>query len=214
MDHNPYDLIPTRVNGQELTSRPIEFDSEVVDNQNMTNAHGNLITPIKVSTVCPDCGQGLEYDVTLGSPPWSLDVICYHCNPAPPPSADPFMNPVEDGRIGEHELDPLLHDPNQQVVGGEDESSVADRMGLEEEGVEGSASGTSSAEGVSEEASESPGEASEEEPAPEPKDPPKAKKKAKKTSRKPKKKTKVPVEPADGITEEEEIDDDDLVENE
>lgn len=138
MDYNPYDLIPTLVNGKEFQSRPIEFDSEVVDNNNMTNAFGSIVKPTKVSTSCPDCGQGLEFDCTLEDPPFALSVVCYHCRPAPPPAADPFMNPLEEGRVGEHELDPLLHNPSEQVVDEADDSSVADRMNFpdDEEGEE------------------------------------------------------------------------------
>jgi len=128
-DYNPYDLISIKVNGQDIHGRPFEFDSDIVDQKNLTNAFGSIVKPTKISSCCPDCGQGLEFDVTFGDPPFAcVEVICYHCNPDSAPTADPFMNPIDDGRIAGHELDPLLHNPNEQIVGDDDGSSVADRI--------------------------------------------------------------------------------------
>lgn len=130
MSYNPYDLIPLLVNGQDLHGRPIEFDSDVANQQTMENSFGNPVKPTKISTCCPDCGQGLEFELTLGDPPFSaVEVICYHCNPEAPAPADPFMNPLEDGRVPDHDLDPLLHNPNEQVVTDEgDDTTLADRL--------------------------------------------------------------------------------------
>lgn len=138
--YNPYDLVSMTVNGKEMHGRPVAFDSEVVDQNAMTNAFGNVVKPIKLSTCCPDCGQGVEYDVYLAEPPFSVvSVICYNCHPEPEAQIDPFMNPIDDGRIGEHEIDPLLHDPNQQVVSenysatpSDEGLSVADRFDFDE----------------------------------------------------------------------------------
>jgi hypothetical protein len=145
------------------------------------------------------------------------------------------MNPLEDGRVGEHELDPLLHDPNEQVVGGDDES-VEDKFPDEEEEPKQVVT-SHGADALLVKAPEEPPEATEEAsegdtPA-EPQDTPEVKEEPKKTPRKakkaapkkkaakkaapkkkstPKKKKKVPIEPADGLTEEVEFDDDDLAE--
>ena len=99
-------MIPLLINGQNLHGRPIEFDSDVANQKTMENAFGNPVKPTKISTCCPDCGQGLEFDLTLGDPPYSsVEVTCYICNPAAPPPVDPFMNPLEDGRVPGHDLD-------------------------------------------------------------------------------------------------------------
>ena len=123
-------MIPLLINGQNLHGRPIEFDSDVANQKTMENAFGNPVKPTKISTCCPDCGQGLEFDLTLGDPPYSsVEVTCYICNPAAPPPVDPFMNPLEDGRVPGHDLDPLLHNPNEQVVVDEDDdTTLADRL--------------------------------------------------------------------------------------
>lgn len=135
MNYNPYDLVDMRINGKDTHGRPIAFDSDVVDNNMMTNAFGNPVKPEKLSTSCPDCGQGLIYDVALSDPPF--DVVEKPCCSAvgvqcphgyvlePEPVVDPFMHPVEDGRISSHDLDPLLHD-NSVIE--KEESSVADRI--------------------------------------------------------------------------------------
>lgn len=211
--YNPYDLVPMLINNQELTGRPIEYDSEVVDNNSMTNAFGHPVKPSKLSTVCPDCGQGLEFDVILGDPPFGVVAkICYHCNPAPPPQADPFMNPVDEGRIPVHELDPLLHDPGQQVISNDD-SSVADRFQFD------TVSPEESQEGPSEEVQESPKKSSKKQKTKATSAANKVKKKAKKRPSRAKKKPpsnkKAEVELAEGVGGEEvEFDDDDLIETE
>jgi hypothetical protein len=231
MEYNPYDLIPIRVNGHEFQGRPTEFDSEVADNQAMTNAFGNTVKATKISTSCPDCGQGLAFDITLGEPPFAVqDFICYNCNPAPPPTADPFMNPLDEGRVAGHELDPLLHDPSEQVVpdddADKDESSVADRIDFSLDDEETPDVGDPPAEDElsklaegdvdlnpgpadAPEVEEEPEKASEEETPSEAKVTPEATEKPKKKPRKPrKKKTKVAVEPAEGMTPEVDLDDD------
>jgi hypothetical protein len=218
--YNPYDLVPMLINGQELTGRPIEFDSDVVDQMAMTNAFGAVIKPTKLSTVCPDCGQGLEVDVLLGEPPFSaVESICYHCNPEPPPQADPFMNPVDEGRIASHELDPLLHDPASQVVADE-ESSVADRFQVETIPDDGSLSDeaqeklSEADQDLLQKAQKGPKKTAKEKGA---KKTTKAKKVKKKAKKKPKKPPKPPVnknaakEPAEGVGEEVDFDDEDMV---
>ena len=135
MNYNPYDLVNMRINGKDTNGRPIAFDSDVVDNNMMTNAFGNPVKPEKLSTSCPDCGQGLVYDVVLSDPPFGVvekpccSAVGVQCPRGyvlePEPVVDPFMHPVEDGRIPSHDLDPLVHD--NSVIERE-ESSVADRV--------------------------------------------------------------------------------------
>lgn len=108
--YNPYDLIELLINNQPMFGRPTEFDSEAVDQNTMRNAFGGLVKPSKISTVCPDCGQGLEISVNLGEPPFdTVAISCEHCHPAPPPIVDPFMNPIQAGRILAEDLDPIAH---------------------------------------------------------------------------------------------------------
>lgn len=132
MSYNPYDLVPMIINGQEMTGRPFEFDSSVADSANMTNSFGHPVRPTKLSTCCPDCGDGLDVEVTLGDPPFApVEVNCQKCHPELPEVIDPFMNPIDSERVADHELDPLLHNPDEQIQ--EDNTTVADRLGQEEE---------------------------------------------------------------------------------
>ena len=136
MIYNPYDLIDLLINGKKIHGRPIAFDSDITNHKTMENAFGNYVKPTKLSSCCPDCGQGLEFEVVLNDPPFDVVILtCYHCKPQAPSSPDPFMNPLDDGRIPIHDLDPLLHDPNaalsffKYVVNDDgNESSVADRI--------------------------------------------------------------------------------------
>lgn len=212
--YNPYDLVPMLINGQEIHGRPIEFDSEVADQNAMTNAFGNVVKPSKLSSCCPDCGQGLEYDVYLDEPPFSaVQKICYHCNPAPGPQDDPFMNPITDGRIPEHELDPLLHDPGQQVIDDED-SSVAERFKFDTVPDDGSLSEADTQ--LLEKAKKKPEKAAKKKTTKKVTKAEKAPKKAKKKPPKAKKpiNKKAAREPAEGVGGEEPDGLDDLVETE
>jgi hypothetical protein len=129
MDYNPYDLILVTVNSTtDLYARPVEFDSEVVNTDEMTNSDGQLVMPSKIETVCPDCGSTISIEVKLSGPPFGvIDCVCNECNPAPVPLADPFINPVETGRIKPSDLDPAVINPAEKV----DENpstTVADRI--------------------------------------------------------------------------------------
>lgn len=115
--YNPYDLLELLINGQPMYGRPIELDSEIVDQHTMRNAFGSLPKPSKVSTVCPDCGQGLVLSVNLGEPPFdTIAISCEHCYPAPPPQIDPFMNPIKDCRIPIESLNPMAHKYDKPLV--------------------------------------------------------------------------------------------------
>jgi hypothetical protein len=139
--YNPYDLLKVVINGKKIDARPIEFDSEVANNMTMLNAHGDIVKPTKVSTICPDCGGGMILDLPLemlrldDANPLntlleSIDWPCKLCHPDAPPPVNPFMNPVEADRVGEHELDPLLHDSSQEIK--QEATTVADRIQIDE----------------------------------------------------------------------------------
>ena len=131
MIYNPYDLVPLVINGTEIFGRPFEFDSEVTDNVNMKNAFGNYVLPTKLSTCCPDCGDGIELAVNMTNPPFmALEVNCPSCRPELQTIVDPFMNPIKSDRVREHELDPLLHNPDEQIK--LDDTTVKDRLKLNE----------------------------------------------------------------------------------
>ena len=199
------------INGQEMMGRPVEFDSEVVNNMTMKNADDEFVVPTKVTLCCPDCGQGLEFELILEHPPFPvIKEICYNCEEPPPPQIDPFMDPVKEGRIPEHELDPLLHNPEKQIIDSVD-SSVAERYQFKtaesETGME-----------PLEELKESPKKAVKKK---KPKKPLKTKKISKKAKKTPPKVQKAAVnkkaasEPAEGVGGVEiDFDDDDLVETE
>jgi hypothetical protein len=131
VNYSPYDLVPLTINGKSITGRPFQFDSDVVNQMTMTNAFGVVVKPSRVITTCPDCGQGFELDVKLGDPPFQAVVVaCPVCKPAPPPVQDPFLNPIKTGRIQAFELDPILHDPKQPLA--EKVGTVADRFAMPE----------------------------------------------------------------------------------
>lgn len=119
-----------KINGQEVHGRPIEFDSEIVDFNNVKNAFGNFVRPKKLSTVCPDCGAGLEVVVTLPDPPFPvIEHSCPYCNPSSS-LQDPFQNPVASKTISEQELDPLLHDISKDLESFT--TSVSERLPVEQ----------------------------------------------------------------------------------
>lgn len=135
MNYNPYNLIQLLINGKPIGGRPYEMDSDVVNQKTMENGFGNLVKPSKVITMCPDCSQGLQVDVKLGDPPFEPVVYtCPYCKPAPPSVIDPFINPVKTGRVPAASLDPILHDPGELLptVGG----TVMDRFKIPEPSVE------------------------------------------------------------------------------
>ncbi len=134
MNYNPYDLVPLLINGKPMQGRPFEMDSDVVNQKKMTNGFGALVKPSKVMTMCPDCSQGLEVDVRLGEPPFEAVVhTCPYCKPAPPPMVDPFVNPVKTGRVPAASLDPILHSPDKPLSSVGAGESVADRFNIPEE---------------------------------------------------------------------------------
>lgn len=105
--YNPYDLVPLLINGKQIYGRPIELDSVIVNHTKITNGFGSLVKPSKLSTTCPDCGQGLMLDVKLSEPPFFYSTDCYICRPTKPENTI-FVNPLIDS-IGHDELDPLMN---------------------------------------------------------------------------------------------------------
>lgn len=122
--YNPYDLVSMTINGKQMYGRPTAFDSDVSDTKNMTNSFGNLVKPIQLSTTCPDCGQGLLIDVSLGDPPYEFHTNCAICNPVVH-IPDPFINPVTTNIVPESQLDPLTANIDVPV---DVESTVEDRL--------------------------------------------------------------------------------------
>jgi len=186
--YNPYDLIELRINGHELYGRPVEFDTEPVDMHTMLNKAGDILRPTKITSTCPDCGQGLQYDIKVGDPPYLLELDCYLCRVKEQPQIDPFINPIEDGRIKESDIDPLLYN-NDSLL--DIQSSVSDRI---------------SGFGEVEETIKS-------EHKPKAKRTRRSKTKTKAKSKSAIKNTK-PIEKAEGLTEEIDFDDADMIEKE
>jgi hypothetical protein len=126
MDYNPYDLLLLEINGVSIDGRPIDFDGDPINN--------SLAIPTKVATVCPNCGQGLEFDVQLSNPPFSVIARnCYLCN-VEKEIISPFVNPLDTGEIQNYELEPLLYNPEERIV--DDGKSVAERLDVDEKGPE------------------------------------------------------------------------------
>lgn len=130
MDYNPYNLVEMKINGKPIHGRPIEFDSEITDFSKLKNAFGNYVRPKVLSTVCPDCGQGLVVTVALPDPPFPvIEHTCPYCHPYSE-QVDPFQNPIDSQAISQQELDPLLHNINVNLK--PTTTVVADRLPVEE----------------------------------------------------------------------------------
>ncbi len=146
-EYNPYDLIVVRIEGVEIDGRPYEFDSQPANNQTMQNEFGNYVKPTHISTVCPQCGQGINVEnIQLPEPPFPvIDWVCPNCSPSIDPPVNAFMNPLDAGRIESFQLDPLLHDPNEQVIVDDPEETVADRLAMVDgaDGADGASHSTS-----------------------------------------------------------------------
>lgn len=136
MNYNPYDLVEINLNGMRTHARPYEFDSEVKNQHDMTNEHGKPVKPTKLSLACPQCGAGLNIDVRYGenmNPPLPvLNFCCLDFYPECPNAervtptkldVDPFVNPLESGRVKMEDLDPILQSGKLESKG-----TVADRM--------------------------------------------------------------------------------------
>jgi hypothetical protein len=108
--YNPYDLINLVVNGKPMHGRVVALDSDIVNQKTMTNAFGVVVKPSRLSTMCPDCAQGFDFEYAFGDPPFPpVTYNCPYCKPGPSPVVNPFVNPVTSGRVPEVELNPILH---------------------------------------------------------------------------------------------------------
>jgi len=116
------------INGRPMHGRPIAFDSDQTT-PDSKNAFGVYVKPIKLSTTCPDCGSGLVVNVKLPDPPFPKIVhTCEYCRKEVIQEFDPFVNPLETGRVATYELDPLLHNGDKIL---DDNLTVAERMKTE-----------------------------------------------------------------------------------
>ena len=123
--YNQYNLVEMLINDKPMHGRPIEFDSEQTTSDSK-NMFGVYVKPTKLSTTCPDCGAGLIVSVKLPDPPFPKIIhTCEHCHQEVVRESNPFVNPLETGRVAEHELDPLLHDGGKIL---DDNLTVAERM--------------------------------------------------------------------------------------
>lgn len=124
-NYNPYDLLELVVNGHNIYGRPFEFDSEIVTSD-MKNDKDQYVKPVKIATTCPDCGSGLIFGVNLADPPFPvLNFDCTECNVGPPALEDPFINPLDIGRVKLSDIDSTIHDIKEKSD--IPESAVADR---------------------------------------------------------------------------------------
>jgi hypothetical protein len=192
--YNPYELLQITVNGKPIDARPCEFSGEIVSQNDFTDDKGRLVVPTKLSTVCPDCGRGLFLEVEFKEPPFEHDCQCPDCHPEPVQAPDPFMNPVEEGRIPYEDLDPLQQSDEQLE---EEDSSLADRLNIKQPD-EAPSSHTTSAVMVKDEEKPKAVKKTAKKKAPKKKA---AKKTAKKVEKKPEDKSTQAVKDAAGVEE-------------
>jgi len=77
--YNPYDLVKIKINGKETYGRPVAFDSDPINIHTLKNKDGELIKPILLTSACPDCGQGLEINISQGECPSGVYIECHLC---------------------------------------------------------------------------------------------------------------------------------------
>lgn len=129
-NYNPYDLVSVKLNSHMTYGRPVEFNSPIIDQNKLTDAFGQIVKPTKISTTCPDCGQGYTLDVELGEPPFAtLAINCPICNPVVSVPSNPFVDPVQIGLVKEHHINPSVGDVEKTLE--QVETTVADRMPVE-----------------------------------------------------------------------------------
>jgi hypothetical protein len=128
-EYNPHELIPVIINNnKELYARAVAFDSEIDDPLTLLNSDGNYVIPTIIETTCPDCGALINEEVKLSDPPFGvLQLVCVECNPEPKQFEDPFINPLEKGIITNADLDPDVI-PVDKVEKLSEESTVASRI--------------------------------------------------------------------------------------
>ena len=91
---NPYDLHEISFNGHKVLARPVEWNSQMIDQVKMKNHFGDCVLASKIVFTCPDCSAFKEifvYD--------TLDTH-YNCDCAiklvqSEKTSDPFINPFE-----------------------------------------------------------------------------------------------------------------------
>lgn len=93
--YNPYDLVKIIVNGHDTFGRPVAFDTEPVNMHTLLNKNGEVIRPTKLSSVCPDCGQGIEILIQGKDLSLCIEFKCYLCgnNNNAPIKKRPTMRP-------------------------------------------------------------------------------------------------------------------------
>ena len=91
---NPYDLHEISFNGHKVLARPVEWNSQMIDQVKMKNHFGDSVLASKIVFTCPDCSAFKEIFVSD-----SLDAH-YNCECAikmaqSDKTHDPFVNPFE-----------------------------------------------------------------------------------------------------------------------
>ena len=102
---NPFDLVPITINDIETNARPIEFSSDIINFETLTDKNGKNVYPTKIATTCPSCGNGLEYIIDETRP---IKHNCYMCNNIILVPPHPFMEPISADRIEAVSLDHLV----------------------------------------------------------------------------------------------------------
>lgn len=114
MLYNPFDPVAIIINGTGFSARPVEFDSTPSRGSDHLNDFGGFVKPSRITTTCPDCGQGLMFDVQLSDPPFgAVELDCYICKPAPKIVADPFVDPIKSGIVDRSDLESDLFKPGE-----------------------------------------------------------------------------------------------------
>ena len=128
-EYNPHGLIEVIINNNKgLYARAVAFDSESDDPLTLLNSDGGYVIPTVIETTCPDCGALISKEVELPKPPFGvIDLVCAECNPEPETREDPFINPLEGGIITIADLDPDVV-PADNVEKSAEESTVASRI--------------------------------------------------------------------------------------
>ena len=91
---NPYDLHEISFNGHKVLARPVEWNSQMIDQVKMKNHFGDSVLASKIVFTCPDCSAFKEIFISD-----TLDAH-YNCECViklvqSEKTSDPFVNPFE-----------------------------------------------------------------------------------------------------------------------
>ena len=91
---NPYDLHEISFNSQKVLARPVEWNSQMIDQVKMKNHFGDSVLASKIVFTCPDCSAFKEI-IVLDDLNTNYNCECSIELAKSDKTLDPFVNPFE-----------------------------------------------------------------------------------------------------------------------